>query len=825
MFLENCRRDDRLEKRMDKLKSLINRWMENPVWGEVRSRLVALWMCVLPRLRKMGWKRGLALGVFLVLFITWLFCLPKPLFAPSYSTVVTDANGTLLGARLADDGQWRFPVSDSVPYKMERCIVMFEDQYFWMHPGVNPVSICRAMKQNFSAGRVVSGGSTLTMQVVRSSRGHQVRSFTEKFIEVAMALRLELTYSKSEILKLYLDNAPFGGNTVGMRSASWRYFGRSCDNLSWAEAALLAVLPNAPSLIHPGKNRQMLLEKRNRLLEKLKTEGVIDEETCDLALSEPLPDKPKSLQFAAPHLVDRMKLRKSDRVIRTTVDYTLQKRMEDKVKYFQSIYSQNQIQNIALIVADTRTGNVLAYCGNADYNQEDNNHVDIITAQRSTGSTLKPFLFNAMIEDGELLPDMLLADIPIQIAGYRPNNYERKFDGAVPAKDALARSLNIPAVLMLREYGIPRFMDYLKRMGFTTINHSAEHYGLTLILGGAESSLWEIAGAYGSMARTLMRYTDARVYSTADIHPLRLEPREEAKPRLQKEPVLFEAQAVWQTINAIKELNRPGVNWRVFSSSKLVAWKTGTSFGNKDAWAIGMTPDYLVGVWVGNADGEGRPGLTGVSHAAPILFSVFNELPATTWFREPDGLTEIEICAQSGYRRGPNCPEMRKAKVYEPQFEAPACPYHKIVHLSPDEQYQVNSSCMSVAEMVHVPWFVLPPSMEWYYKKHSVTYRELPPFMPGCNPDESTRPMEFIYPKENGKLFIPKDYDGKKSEVVFEVAHRNKSAILYWHLDHVYLGETSQFHQMGVTAASGKHVMTIVDEEGNMISKNFEVVE
>ncbi|MCQ2218161.1 MAG: penicillin-binding protein 1C [Paludibacteraceae bacterium] len=810
---------------MDRIKALINRRVELPVWKKFCDWLIGLLRNFLLKIQKMGWKQSLALGVFLILFISWLFCLPKPLFAPPYSTVVTDANGALLGARLADDGQWRFPVSDSVPYKMERCIVMFEDQYFWMHPGVNPVSIFRAIRQNISAGHVVSGGSTLSMQVIRSCRGHQVRSFSEKFIEMVMALRLELGYSKSEILKLYLDNAPFGGNTVGVRSASWRYFGRSCDNLSWAEAALLAVLPNAPSLIHPGKNRQMLLEKRNRLLTKLKNEGVIDEETCELAISEPLPEKPQSLQFAAPHLVDRMRLKKSNKVIRSTIDISLQKRMESKVASFKSIYTQNQVQNMALLVADTRTGNVLVYCGNADYNQEDNNHVDIITASRSTGSTLKPFLFNAMIEDGELVPTMLLPDIPIQIAGYRPNNYERKFDGAVPANEALARSLNIPAVLMLRDYGIPRFMDYLKKLGMTTLNYSAEHYGLTLILGGAEGNLWEITGAYASMARTLLRYTDSQTYAEGDIHSLRLEDRPEEKAKLRNEPVLFHAQAVWQTMNAIKELNRPDVNWRLFSSSKLVAWKTGTSFGNKDAWAIGVTPEYTVGVWVGNADGEGRAGLTGISYAAPVLFSVFNQLPATTWFREPAGMQEIEVCAQSGFKKGVNCPESKMVKIYEPQQEAQACPYHKIVHLTKDEQYRVNSTCMSVSEMAHVSWFVLPPSMEWYYKKHSISYRELPPFLPDCNPDENTIPMEFIYPKESGKLFIPKDYDGKRSEIVFEVAHRNKAAVLYWHLDNVYLGETSQFHQKGIDAEAGAHVVTVADADGNMITKKFEIVE
>ncbi|HOU68384.1 MAG TPA: penicillin-binding protein 1C [Paludibacteraceae bacterium] len=780
------------------------------------------------KLKTIGKKTKIGIGLLSVLFIFWLFSLPEPLFNSPNSTVVLDKDNQLVGARLAADGQWRFPNSDSIPYKLKQCIVTFEDKWFYNHPGVNPVSIFRAAVQNIKTGHIVSGGSTISMQVIRLSRENKERTFFEKFIEISLALRLELRYSKEEILNLYFSNAPFGGNTVGVQTASWRYFGREGKDLSWAEASTLAVLPNAPSLIHPGKNRERLLKKRNRLLNKLQAEGIIDTETCTLAISEPLPGKPQSLQKMAPHLIDRIDKNDNRTVIKSTIDRNIQQKVETTVNHYHSVYIQNQIQNMAVIVAKTSTGEVLAYCGNSGYDKMDNNHVDIITSQRSTGSTLKPFLYNAMLEDGKILPEMLLPDVPILIAGYKPNNFDRKFDGAVPANEALARSLNIPAVLMLREYGTPKFMDYLKKAGMTTLNYSADHYGLTLILGGAEGTLWDLTGMYANMGRTLNRFNNNFNYCEDDIHPLYYNKAEQPKMKgkIQYSPFLFNGPTVWETMDAIKELNRPGISdWRVFSSSRRVGWKTGTSFGNKDAWSIGVTPEYVVGVWVGNADGEGRPGLTGVTHAAPVMFSIFNQLPATSWFKKPSkGMVSIEICPQSGYRRGPNCPEGKFKNASKTEEKCASCPYHRIVHLSPDKKNRVTSRCMSVNKMIHEKWFVLPPSMEWYYKMHNSSYKSLPPYQDGCIAANEALPMEFVYPKEDSKLFIPIDIDGKKSEIIFEVAHHDKDATLYWHLDEQYIGSTYQFHKKGIDAEVGKHILTITDNQGNTINKKFEIV-
>lgn len=743
------------------------------------------------------------------------------LFPANYSTVVLTEEGELVGARLADDGQWRFPPMDTVPEKLKKATLCFEDRHFRYHFGVNPVSICRALRQNISAGRVVSGGSTLSMQVIRMSRGQKSRTLKEKFIEAIGATWLELHYSKEEILSLYVSNAPYGGNTVGVQTAAWRYYMREGAELSWAEAALLAVLPNAPAMIHPGKNREALLKKRDRLLKRLYEEGELDEESYQLALSEPLPEAPYSLQMMAPHLVDRLNKERHGKVTVVTIDAVMQRNMEDILSGFQREYAQNGVQNIALIVMDTESGNVLAYCGNANYNHEDENQVDVITSRRSTGSILKPFLYCAMIEDGQLTPTALQPDIPIQIAGYKPQNYNRTFDGAVAAHAALARSLNIPAVLMLKSYGIPTFQDYLKRAGITTLDFGPDHYGLTLILGGAEATLWDVTGVYGSMARTLNHYNETQIYNQGDIHAPRLFRQKEPR-KVASEPFLFHAGSIWHTFDAIKELNRPDVtDWRVFSSSRKVAWKTGTSFGNRDAWAVGSTPEYVVGVWVGNADGEGRPELTGVKYAAPVMFSVFNMLPNTTWFQRPvQGFSPMAICHESGFLKGPDCPQADTMMLYAPCAKSRSCPYHQIVHLSKDEKYRVSSRCVSPLDMVHKSWFILPPTMESYYKHKGANYRALPPIAPSCE-DEMEQAMEFIYPKDFRHLYIPKEIDGKLGEIIFEVAHHQPGMTLYWHLDDTYLGKTVDVHKWGVCTTGGEHTINIVDEEGNRMEKRF----
>jgi len=783
-------------------------------------------------------KKRVKVGlILLILFLFYLFSLPNPLFKDPTCMVLEDRHGDLLGARIAADGQWRFPQQDTIPEKFAKALIEFEDRRFYYHPGFDPTALARAFAQNLRNSRIVSGGSTITMQVIRLARKDKPRNLYQKLVEIILATRLELTRSKRAILALYASHAPFGGNVVGLDAASWRYFGKQPKLLSWAEAATLAVLPNSPALIHPGRNRAALLEKRNRLLDKLLEKKVIDTLTSQLAKEEPLPDEPHPLPRLAPHLLDRAFLEyvqtgKFERSrLRTTVDLSLQNQVANILQRHQQLLSYNEIRNIAAIVLDVETGEVLAYAGNVlGAGEAHNEQVDVIKAPRSTGSILKPLLFAMALQEGEILPNSLLSDVPTQLSGYRPENFHHKFDGVISARKALIRSLNVPFINLLQQYGLEKFHFQLQQLGFKTINKPASHYGLPLILGGAESTLWDITSAYAGMARTLNHfYKHKDQYNPNDFHPptYLYSTNSDIKINWQPNAPRLSASAIWFTLNAMQALERPDAegNWQQFESSRRIAWKTGTSVGFRDAWAVGVDGRYAVGIWAGNADGEGRPGLLGVMTAAPALFDIFNRLPQGAWFEAPySEMTKVPVCKQSGYRATELC---AADTVWIPKsgLNVQACPYHQLVHLDKSRRWQVSADCESVENIVNVPWFILPPVEEHYYKAKNSMYRPLLPMRPDCeSASESRAVMQLIYPKQPTQIYVPVDLNGKLSRTVFTVAHRSAETVIYWHIDGEYLGSTQTFHTMELNPSEGKHKLTLVDEKGNRLEQGFEII-
>ncbi|MBK5278181.1 MAG: penicillin-binding protein 1C [Bacteroidia bacterium] len=766
--------------------------------------------------------------------LLYLFSLPKVLFNDPYSTVLEARNQNLLSASIASDGQWRFPEGERIPEKFKEAIILFEDKRFYSHPGVDPLSIGRAAQQNLKAGKIISGGSTLSMQVIRLARKNKNRTIFEKVIEIVLATRLELRYSKEEILGLYAAHAPFGGNVVGLESACWRYFGRAPDDLSWSEAALLAVLPNNPSLIHLGKNRQRLMEKRNHLLDRISKTEKFDELTLHLAKSEPIPKNPLPLPRIAPHLLDRVISEgKAGQKIVSTLDQHLQTRTLQIIQDHHQRLKANQVFNAAALVVEVKTGNVLAYVGNTQSGQENNQYVDVIKAPRSTGSILKPFLFAAMLDEGKMLQHALLPDVPTIINGFSPRNFSKEYDGAVAADKALIRSLNIPAVHELREYRYEKFYELLKNLGLTTLNQPADHYGLSLILGGAEGNLWDITGGYASMARTLNNYFDQpgkKRYNKKDFHAPSYN---ETGAELGKEGNEIEenswlsAASIYFTFDALKEVYRPGegTGWKYFSSSKKIAWKTGTSFGFRDGWAVGVNPDYAVGIWVGNADGEGRPGLTGTETAAPILFDVFSSLPGNSWFKHPvSEMENISVCRVSGQRATEHCDLTDKISVTHAGLQTQSCSYHKKIHLSIDHKYRVHSECASISEIYSANWFVLPPVQEYYFKSKNLSYKLLPPFRADCINPSAIASMELIYPKANARIFVPRELNNEQGSTVFEVAHRNPTINVYWHLDGNFVGTTRRSHKIVLSPSAGRHTLSLVDENGETLQREFRVI-
>lgn len=734
---------------------------------------------------------------------------------------MSDQSGQLLNARIAADQQWRFAPIDSVPFKFATALITFEDRRFYTHFGVDIRAMARAIRSNLLAEGKKSGASTLTMQLMRMSRKKVSRSFWQKLIETAWALRAEWRFSKDELLRLYASHAPFGGNVVGLEAASWRYYHKPAHALTWSESAVLAVLPNAPGLIYPGRNPDALRQKRNYLLLRLYEKGYLDRETYELSLLENVPGPTMALPDLAPHLTDQLiQQNAGGRSLTTTLNGNLQAEVQRGLNRYITTLSRNHIHNGAVLVADVASGEVLVYCGNTterenEYGEQNN----MIVTPRSSGSILKPFLFAQMVQNRQLTPWQIVPDIPTQIGGFAPRNFDEQYSGAVKADAALAASLNIPAVRMLREYGVPSFHYDLQKLGFSTITQSPGHYGLSLILGGAETKLWDLVNAYREIPLVLSR--DKNVNRTDGIHVLRNDEYAE-KPQWN-----LHAGVAWSVTEALSEVKRPliDVNWLTFSSSRKVSWKTGTSLGLRDAWAVGYDSGFVVGVWVGNASGEGRPGLTGLQAAAPLLFDIFNKLPNRPALPRPGlYIQAVDICIESGMRAGRHCGNIESKDIPLPALETVACTFCVPVQLDASGRYRVHKLCYVPSESREEKRFVLPPLQEWYYRRNHPEYRGLPPWLPECNESASGSVMQLIYPTTTARVLVPREVDGNLESIVLKAAHRNAEAIIYWHLNDQYLGATSGLHHLEVSPEPGNYDLTLVDDKGAVVKETLTVV-
>jgi penicillin-binding protein 1C len=594
---------------------------------------------------------------------------------------------------------------------------------------------------------------------------------------------------------------------VGLEAASWRWFGRAAGELSWAEAATLASLPNSPGLIHPGRNRETLKLKRDDLLARLFDKNLFDRETLRLALAEELPPEPLPLPQLAPHLLARLVRERGGAAafkgaggaaMSSTLDLYIQERAQAIMNRAAERFAGNGIMNGACIIINTLTGETAAYVGNVE--SPTGGDVDIIRAPRSSGSLLKPFLYAAMLDSGDILPKSLVSDIPTRVGSYSPENISRSYLGVVPADEALARSLNIPAVRNLRLYGVERFAALLRSLGLTTLFRKGEDYGLPLILGGAEVTLWEITGLYAGLARAAGARPEEAVF---------FPPRTDA-PGSPPAPVVSPVSrgAAWLTLEALAFVTRPGeeAHWQEYAGARRIAWKTGTSFGFRDAWAVGTTPEWTVGVWIGNATGEGRAELRSAITSAPVLFELFSALEFSrsgAWFPQPAAdLKEAEVCGVSGLPPGRDCQTIKTVLLPSAAPAHRPCPYCRLVISQGTEERR----------------FVLPPAEEWYYRRWKADYRPLP------SERGADFPMALFNPEEGTGIFVPRELDGSEGRVVFSAAHREDGALIHWHLDGQYLGSTSAFHEIEARPAPGLHTLTLVDRAGHTLTRRFRVL-
>lgn len=741
---------------------------------------------------------------------------PTSLTHPAWSVALYDRQQQLLDVSLAVDEQWRLAYQQpTLPLRYQQALLLFEDQYFFQHPGINPLAIGRAMANNLQQQRVVSGASTLTMQLARLSYGKSARSLWQKTKEAWLALCLEWHYSKDDILRMYAANAPFGGNVVGLQSASWWYFGREPAALSWSEAALLAVLPNNPGALYPGRSNDALKQKRDALLKRLAAKGAMTELDFELAVAEPLPQRPRGWPHAAPHLLAHLKKHyPTDVRFDTTIDGALQRQSAVALARHSRFLDHQDVHNIAAMIVDHQQMQVLAYHGNVTQDSSAGAHVDITRSPRSSGSILKPFLYAAQLDAGLVLPTSLQPDVRSQFGSYSPANFDLQFRGAVPAQQALAESLNIPAVRQLARYGVTPFKDDLLKLGLSSINKSADHYGLSLILGGAETRLTELTQAYGAMAHAI-------AHQRREVPTLQYL-QQQASHSL---TLPFSVGAAYLTLDALTQVERPDSegSWRDYSQTQTIAWKTGTSFGLRDAWAIGSNGQYTIGVWVGNADGHPAPVLTGGQSAGPVLFDMFRLVPQRRWLAAPlYDLATVEVCKADGFPARLDCERQttQKPKASTLQLELG---YMQQLWLDPSGMYQLPQGC--VAGLVSQPHtrLVLPLAMAWYYQRRHPDYRPLPATYPGCQ-DAIHESIAILAPVSMGSITLPLQGDGKLGAAVFRAVTRDPRHTLDWHLAGRYLGRTQTPHQMAIQAPSGHYELVLTASDGQRLTRAVEVV-
>lgn len=749
----------------------------------------------------------------LLCLVIWLWPVSAP-FKQDYSVVVCDDKNEVLSIYLNKKEQWHFAPdsTQAIPTKLYQAILHYEDRYFESHLGINPISIIKALYHNLKQRRIVSGASTITMQVARMSNP-QPRTFFNKIKEMIHAVRLERVYSKEALFKLYINHAPYGGNIVGYKAAAWHYFGIAPNKLTWAQAATLAVLPNAPAQLTPKKNPMRLREKRNRLLYTLYAHNIISKTRLTLALAEPIPTQSYPFPKKAPHFSHFVKGKKPQKFYHyTTLNSAIQSRGTQILEPHKQLLQNEGIHNVAAIIADSKTGAVLGYWGSQDFWQKEfNGMVDGVQAPRSSGSVLKPFLYALAMDEGLIAPLSKMHDIPSYFTTFAPRNADKEFRGLVRAEQALIRSLNIPAVRLLNSFGYNRFYYFLKQAGLKNLFREPDAYGLPLILGGAEITLWDLAQLYTALA------------GNGTFSSLTYTKKEQKKVLANQ---LISPGAISLTRKILKDVKRPGNEfyWEQYNSNWPMAWKTGTSYGHRDAWAVGVSPQYTIAVWVGNFSGAPNPGLSGAKSAGPILFNLFNSLPKESrlrWFKQNiTALKQVELCSWSGFSAGENCVQTSTKEMPVGSKPLPICPWHKKIFLDKEKQYEVCSRCWGSQPYQVVKKLQVNAEVLKFLPENSLTMHTMlhNPACPAVNPQPA---ISIIYPAPNTHVFIPRDYSGGYQKMTVQAAHQQKNSTIYWYLDERYIGKTHSKHVMGIIPENGKHTLVLVDAQGNKVERVF----
>jgi penicillin-binding protein 1C len=771
-------------------------------------------------LRRVG--VGLA-GVFVAfLLLNWFFPLPDRI---EYSTIVTDNKGEVIHAFLTKDQQWRMKTDLSeISPLLRKTIVEKEDKYFYYHPGVNPLAMVRAFGRNIFHWKRTSGASTITMQVARALEPKQ-RTYWNKLVEVFRAFQLEWKYSKDQILQLYLNKVPYGGNIQGVKSASILYFGKNPDHLSLAEITALSVIPNRPSTLVMGKRNELIVAERNKWLRRWAAEKVFTAKEIEDALAEPLTAVRGVVPEFVPHLA--LKLRKTGAaIIHTTIDLNEQRKIEKLVKDYSRALTLKNIRNAAVIVLDNRTHRVVSYVGSADFHDStDGGQVNGAAAVRQPGSTLKPLLYGLCIDAGLLTPKMTIMDVPVNYDGYVPENYDRTFNGYVTMEYALEHSLNIPAVRSLKALGPEQLIRKLTMCHFSQIDRDRRKLGLSMILGGCGATLEELTGLYsifaneGRWVRPMYTTDDTAGGSAAggsaavvSAAPLRNAWRPDSAAL---QSVLSPA-AAYMINEILSKVNRPDfpVNWQTTVHLPKVAWKTGTSYGRRDAWSIGYNRRYTVGVWVGNFSGVGVPELSGANVATPLLFTVFNTIDYDdddSWFNQPADCDIRKVCTETGLPAGDNCDHLVTDYFIPLVSPTKRCDNLQELYVSADEKLSYCRVCLPESGYKKKLYKIVPPEMRDYYEANKIAYVPIPQHNPACEKVFSEGGPVVISPSNGSEYLISRK---SPEPVQLRCKVGNDVGKVYWYINDKFYKAGDAGARQYFIPAEGPVKVSCTDDKG-----------
>ncbi|GAB4127521.1 MAG: penicillin-binding protein 1C [Raineya sp.] len=714
--------------------------------------------------------------------------------------MVLDADDKVLGAFLSQDDKWRMKTELSeISEELQEAFIQKEDKYFFYHFGFNPVSLLRAIFQNVWQQKRASGASTITMQVARLLEPKK-RTYWNKIIEIFRALQLEVHYSKKEILQMYLNLVPYGGNIEGVKSASVLYFNKFPQNLSIAQIATLAIIPNRPSSLQLGKDTPKLTQERNKWLRRFAQEKVFDKHEIQNALTEPCQVSRQTLAQFAPHFSQRLSKMYPEKVnIKSNIKITLQTKANDLAKNYSKRLKSLQIENVAILIVANKTRKVLAYVGSQDFAES---QVDGVTAIRSPGSTLKPLVYALAMDLGKITPKSTINDIPTDWQGYAPDNFDKQFRGKISIEEALSQSLNIPAVGVLNQITVPFFVKKLSQIGFQTIRKQGKKLGLSMVLGGCGVSLEELTALYATFAN-LGLYAELSYLA---------EERNTITDTLLSETSAY---SIAQVLTLPQRPDLPKA-YQVAQNKPLIAWKTGTSYGRRDAWSIGFNQDYTIGVWVGNFNGRGVPELTGSEVASPLLFELFGVVgnPSGALLPIPQKLDFRLVCTETGLPPNDFC-KNQVTDYYIPLLSpTQTCQHLKEVYISADEKHSYLPDCLPPNGYKKKLFHNLSPDLKAYYEAEKIPFEQMPPYAPECEnqivSNQQLRPQ--IVSPIDGKIYIIPEKS--QPELLLKAYLHNDVKKVFWYVDDRLYQEAKPNEKVFWKPILGKTKISCTDDKG-----------